>query len=310
LFVPLVLKVGVVPATGLLKASKSVTVTVEVATPFAMTGPEPVIVEVATAAAPAVKVTVPSAFTIGVAIESVLISALVEVNVQVDSPLASVTEHALYVFTVPLAVKVGVVPTTALLLLSSKVMVTVEVATPSATTGLVPVMLELATAAESAVKVTVPSAFTNGVAIESVLISAFVLASVQVAIPEASVTEHAEAVLFVPEAVKVGVWPGTGLLLASRNVTVTADVALPLATTGLVPVIFEFTATGVPAVKVTDPSVFATGVTIASVFTPEAVELNVQVAIPLTSVDEHADSVLPAPVAEKVGVEPLTGLLN
>jgi hypothetical protein len=73
---------------------------------------------------------------------------------------------------------------------------------------------------------------------------------------------------------------------------------------------FELTATGVPAVKVTEPSVFATGVTIASVFTPDAVELNVHVEIPLASVDEHADSVLPAPVAEKVGVDPLTGLLN
>mgnify|MGYP006914928582 CR=1 FL=1 len=47
------LKVGVSPLTGLLLASKSVTVTVEVATPLATTGPEPVIVEVATAAAPA-----------------------------------------------------------------------------------------------------------------------------------------------------------------------------------------------------------------------------------------------------------------
>jgi hypothetical protein len=205
LFDPLALKVGVVPITGLLKASKSVTVTVEVATPLAMTGPEPVMVEVATAAAPAVNVTVPSAFTIGVVMESVLISAFVEVNVQVATPEALVAEHALVVFTVPLAVKVGVVPTTGLLLLSSKVMVTVEVATPSAVTGLVPVMLELAIAAESAVKITVPSAFTNGVAIDNVLISALVLASVQVASPEAFVTEHAEAVLFVPLAVKVGV---------------------------------------------------------------------------------------------------------
>jgi hypothetical protein len=66
----------------------------------------------------------------------------------------------------------------------------------------------------------------------------------------------------------------------------------------------------VPAVKVTEPSVFATGVTMASVFTPEAVELRVHVERPLASVDEHADSVFPEPVAEKVGVEPLIGLLN
>ena len=180
-------------------------VTVEVAEPSATTGPVPVIVEVATAGEPAVNVTVPSAFTIGVAIDNVLISAFVETKVHVEIPLVSVALQLPGVVPVPLAVKVGVVPTTALLLLSNKVIVTVEVATLSATTGPVPVMLELAMEAASAVKVTVPSAFTNGEAIESVLISALVLESVQFAIPEASVTEHAEAVLFVPLAVKVGV---------------------------------------------------------------------------------------------------------
>lgn len=294
----------------MLKASSNVTVIVEVATPSAITGPEPVMVEVATAAAPAVKVTVPSAFTIGVAIERVLTSALVEVSVQTDSPFASVALQLPGVVPVPLAVKVGVVPTTALLLLSFKVTVTVEVATPSATTGPVPVMLELATAAESAVKVTVPSAFTNGVAIESVFTSALMELNEQVDSPAALVTEQADAVLSVPEALKVGDWPATGLLLASRKVIVMVEVALPLATTGLVPVIFEFAAIGVPAVKVTAPSVFATGVTIASVFTPETVELKLQVAIPLASVAEQADNVLPVPVAEKVGVEPAIGLLN
>lgn len=91
---------------------------------------------------------------------------------------------------------------------------------------------------------------------------------------------------------------------------VTVDVALPLAITGLVPVIFEFAAMGVPAVKVTEPSVFATGVTIASVFNPETVELKVQLEAPLAFVVEHADSVFPEPVAEKVGVSPAIGLLN
>jgi hypothetical protein len=308
--VPVAENVGVSPAIGLLNWSKIVMVTVEVAAPSATTGPVPVMVEVATAGAPAVKVTVPSAFTTGVAIDNVLISALVETRVHVATPLASVALQLPGVAPVPLAVKVGVVPTTALSLLSFKVTVTVEVATPSATTGPVPVMLEFAMEAASAVKVTVPSAFTNGVAIESVLISALVELKVQVASPEALVTEHAEAVLLVPEAVKVGVWPGTGLLLASRKVTVTVEVALPLAITGLVPVMFEFTATGVPGLKVTVPSVFATGVTIARVFTPEAVELKVHVATPLALVTEHADRALPAPVAEKVGVSPAIGLLN
>jgi hypothetical protein len=69
-------------------------VTVEVAEPSATTGPVPVIVEGAAAGAPAVKVTVPSAFTIGVAMESVFTSAFVEVNVQTESPAASVAEQA------------------------------------------------------------------------------------------------------------------------------------------------------------------------------------------------------------------------
>jgi hypothetical protein len=208
------------------------------------------------------------------------------------------------------ALKVGVVPTTALLLLSLRLIVTVEVATSSATTGPVPVMLEFAIDAESAVNVTVPSVLETGVSIESVLISALVEASVQVATPEASVTEQADSVLFVPVVPKVGVKPGTGLLLASRNVTVTVDVELPLATTGPVPVMFELIATGVPAVKVMVPSVFATGVTIASVFTPESVDFAVHVETPLALPTEQAVRVLPVPLKLKVGVVPLTGLLN
>lgn len=208
------------------------------------------------------------------------------------------------------ALKVGVVPTTALLLLSFKLIVTVEVALLSATTGPVPVMLEFATEAASAMKVTSPSVLETGVRIESVLISALVEDNVQVASPEAFVTEQAERVLFVPVTPKVGVKPGTALLLASRKVTVTVDVALPFATTGPVPVIFELTATGVPAVKVIEPSVFATGVTIASVFTPESVDFAVQVEIPLALLAEQAERVFPVPLKLKVGVVPLTGLLK
>ena len=63
--------VGVWPGTGLLFTSLSVTVIVEVAVPSATTGDVPVIVEVAATGEPATKVTVPSAFTIGVAMESI-----------------------------------------------------------------------------------------------------------------------------------------------------------------------------------------------------------------------------------------------
>ena len=91
---------------------------------------------------------------------------------------------------VSVAEKVGVVPTTALLLASISVMVTVDVAEPLATTVLVPVMLEFAIEAPAEVKVTVPSDFTIGVAIARVLISAFKEASVQVEIPEAFEAEQ------------------------------------------------------------------------------------------------------------------------
>ena len=68
--------------------------TVEAATPSATTELVPVIDEFAATAAPAVNVTVVPAFTTGVAIESVLISALVDFIVQVEEPAASETEQA------------------------------------------------------------------------------------------------------------------------------------------------------------------------------------------------------------------------
>ena len=80
--------------TGLLLASLKVIVTVEVAVPFATTGLVPVIVELTATAEPAVKITVPSALTTGVAMDNIFVSALVEDKVQVDAPEALVTEHA------------------------------------------------------------------------------------------------------------------------------------------------------------------------------------------------------------------------
>jgi hypothetical protein len=70
-----------------------VIVTVDVAIPLAITGPVPVIVEFAATAAPAVNTTDPSAFTIGVAMERVFVSATSEVRLQVATPAASVTEQ-------------------------------------------------------------------------------------------------------------------------------------------------------------------------------------------------------------------------
>lgn len=89
------------------------------------------------------------------------------------------------------AEKVGVIPDTALLLASLRVTVIVDVVTPSATTDVVPVMVELAATAAPEVKRTVPSAFETGVTIERVFVSAVSEARVQVDTPEAFVTEQA-----------------------------------------------------------------------------------------------------------------------
>ena len=66
-------------------------------------------------------------------------------------------------------------------------MVTMEVATPSATTGEVPVIEEFAATGARAVKVTVTSAFTTGEAMDKVFTSAVVELKVQVATPKALV---------------------------------------------------------------------------------------------------------------------------
>ena len=91
---------------------------------------------------------------------------------------------------VSVAEKVGVTPETRLLLISASVIVTVDVEVPSATTGVVPVMVEFAATGDPAVKTTFPSAFVTGVTIESVLVSALTELRVQVETPEAFVAEQ------------------------------------------------------------------------------------------------------------------------
>jgi len=65
---------------------------VEVATPLAVTGPEPVIVEFSATAESAVNNTEPSDLETGVAIVRVFDSALSELKVQVEIPEAFVTD--------------------------------------------------------------------------------------------------------------------------------------------------------------------------------------------------------------------------
>lgn len=91
---------------------------------------------------------------------------------------------------VSVAPKVGTIPGTALLAASFRVIVTVDVAVPSATTGVVPEIVELTATAEPGVNTTVVPALTTGVTIERTLLSAYVEARVQVEIPDESVAEH------------------------------------------------------------------------------------------------------------------------
>ena len=96
-------------------------------------------------------------------------------------------------------------------------MVTVEAAIPSAPTGPVPVIVEFAATGVPAKKLTVPSTLFTGAVILRVLISAFVEVSEQVLEPVAFVVEQApyELELPVSVALKDGMLPATGLLLAS-----------------------------------------------------------------------------------------------
>ena len=87
------LKIGLNPEIGLLKSSRKVIEIAEVEIPSALTGVVPIIVEVVALALPGIKTTEPSAFATGVAIERILLSALVVESVQVETPEAFPVEH-------------------------------------------------------------------------------------------------------------------------------------------------------------------------------------------------------------------------
>jgi hypothetical protein len=87
------LKIGLSPEIGLLKSSRKVIEIAEVETPSALTGVVPRMVEVVALGLPGIKTTRPSAFATGVAMERVLLSALVDESVQVETPEAFPAEH-------------------------------------------------------------------------------------------------------------------------------------------------------------------------------------------------------------------------
>lgn len=91
----------------------------------------------------------------------------------------------------------------------------------------------------------------------------------------------------VSVAVNVGTVPVTGLLLLSLRVTVTVDVAVPSAVTGLVPVIVELAATAAPATKFTVPPAITTGERSKRVLDSANEELNVQVDTPVGELTLH-----------------------
>ncbi len=88
------------------------------------------------------------------------------------------------------------------------------------------------------------------------------------------------------------------------------ELATPSATTGLVPVIVELAATGVPPIKIAVPPTLTTGVSSLSVLTSALVDLRVQVDNPAPLVTEQAPYTLvdSLSVALKVGVIPAMGL--
>jgi hypothetical protein len=89
----------------------------------------------------------------------------------------------------------------------------------------------------------------------------------------------------VSVALKVGIVPETPLDCASRSVIVTVEVADPLATTFVVPVIVEVDAEMAPATKLTVPSGLLIGELIESVLVPTRVEVKVQVEIPVVGLE-------------------------
>ena len=150
----------------------------------------------------------------------------------------------------PVAEKVGVTPETGLLFASFNVIVIVDVAIPFAVTPLVPVIVELAATGTPAVNVTVPPVTATGVTSDKVFVSAVVEARVQFDTPVALEVEQAPYVLFDPVAAKVGVTLGTAFELASFNVIVIADVEVPLAVIGVVPLIVDVVADTAPGLTV------------------------------------------------------------
>jgi hypothetical protein len=237
--------VTVLPATGLLLASRNVIVIVDVVVPSAVTvAGAAATVEVAADTAPVANVTTAVCVTVIASVVSVAVSVLVpavlERTVPVVCPLAFVTAAGCPIVSVAPReeAKVTVLPLTGLLFTSRNVIVIVDVATPFAVTvvGLASTV-EVAGETAPAVNVTEAVWVTVIASVVSVAVSVLVPdvvdRTVPVVWPLAFVTAAGCPIVSVAprEDASVTALPLTGLLLASRNVIVIVDVATPSAVT-------------------------------------------------------------------------------
>jgi hypothetical protein len=237
--------VTVLPLTGLLLPSRRVMVIVDVATPSAVTVVgAAVTVDVVAETAPVANVTAAVDVSVMVSVVSVAVSVLVPAvadrTVPVVWPTALVTAAGWTSVSVAPRedASVTVFPLTGLLFASRSVTVIVDVATPSAATvpGVAPTVDTVADTAPTvnvtaAVEVTVILSVVS-VAV-SVLVPAVVDRTVPVAWPLALVTAAGWVSVSVTprEEARLTVLPLTGLLLASRSVTVIVEVVVPSAVT-------------------------------------------------------------------------------
>src|SRR5574341_120587 len=318
------LRVTTAPLTKLLFTSRTVTVMVLVAVPFATTlVGAATTVEFAALTAPAVNVTlavdvIATLFATALIVD---VPIVVDLTVPVICPLAFVVPEGWVMVSVAprLEDKVTVAPGTGLLFTSRTVTVIVLTVTPSATTLVgAAATVEVPPLTGPAVNVIVGGELIVTPPATAVITAVPDVNDVTVAIncPDPFVVPEAGvSVSVVPrEELKLTVAPDTKLLFTSRTVTVIVLVAVPSATTlvGLAATVEEPPVTA-PAVNVTIAvaacaTLFATALIVD---VPIVVDLTVPVICPLAFVvPEGWGMVSVAPrLEDKVTVAPGTGLL-
>jgi hypothetical protein len=209
----------------------------------------------------------------------VLVSAFVELKVQLPSPLALVVEQEGVLFPVPETVIESALLAIGLPEASLRVIDTVDRSEPLAVTFVVALMVVATLDGEPATKVTFEGRPRSGVLRVTVLTSAFVEEKVHVPTPEAfvwpqlGVETPVEGVTVTSTDVLGTIFP-----LASLSVIVAVARLEPLAVRELgATAIVDAAATGAPGVKVrVGPVVVTTGVERLKVLDSALVELTLQ----------------------------------